>query len=428
MLSSILVAALLLGLLVAPPADAAETGRVVAIGDIHGSYDGFTKILLAAGLIDAENRWAGGRSTLVQTGDFTDRGDGVRAVMDLLMSLQKEARKAKGEVIVLMGNHEMWSLMQNNTDIIFNPAIYASFSDSGSEARRQEAFEAWKKWRKAQPAPSEEPATVAESGLQNPMIEDPAAPEAPTTPQQSVSPRSFEQEQADWLARHPPGFVEYHEAMAPDGEYGRWIRKSKVMTKVAGTVFLHGGISERWSILGIDDVNRVHMQEIASHDQARRALVKAGIILPFFTWGETVEAVNREIASPRNSRSLAIARESLDRLGRFLGLTGTEDAPLWFRGFAMPPHGLPDAALVPLREALTSIHGAEHFVSAHSPFNGGDILVRLDGAFFLIDTGMLSTAYPGGRPSALEFSDGKFFAIYENERKLLLPADMAAAP
>ena len=63
-----------------PRADAANRhsvspGRVVAIGDIHGSIDGLNAILRTAGLADGRV-WTGGNVTLVQT-DFTDRGTNV---------------------------------------------------------------------------------------------------------------------------------------------------------------------------------------------------------------------------------------------------------------------------------------------------------------------------------------------------------------
>ena len=74
------------------PAEARPaSGRVVAIGDIHGAGDQLHEILQRAGLIDAERNWTGGTATLVQTGDFTDRGPQVRAVMDLLMRLEDRA-------------------------------------------------------------------------------------------------------------------------------------------------------------------------------------------------------------------------------------------------------------------------------------------------------------------------------------------------
>src|SRR5437773_1779594 len=70
--------------------------RVVAIGDIHGDLDAFAGILQRTRLTDPSRRWAGGNSILVQTGDFLDRGPEARAVMDLLMSLQKDAPRHGG--------------------------------------------------------------------------------------------------------------------------------------------------------------------------------------------------------------------------------------------------------------------------------------------------------------------------------------------
>jgi len=43
--------------------------RIVAIGDVHGSYDRLVGILQAVGLIDARQRWTGGKAHLVQLGD-----------------------------------------------------------------------------------------------------------------------------------------------------------------------------------------------------------------------------------------------------------------------------------------------------------------------------------------------------------------------
>src|SRR5439155_828335 len=68
-------------------------------------------ILQHAGLIDAQHHWTGGKATLVQVGDLLDRGPKPREVMDLVMSLEKEAAKAGGRVVSLLGNHEMMNIM-----------------------------------------------------------------------------------------------------------------------------------------------------------------------------------------------------------------------------------------------------------------------------------------------------------------------------
>ena len=46
---------------------------------------------------------------------------------------------------------------------------------------------------------------------------------------------------------------------------------------------------------------------------------------------------------------------------------------------------------------------------------------RFGNKVFLIDTGMLSSYYPGGRASALEIcGDGKFIAVYLDQQVVLL--------
>jgi hypothetical protein len=82
-------------------------GRVVAVGDVHGDYGQFVKILGAAGLVDDAMNWTGGKTHLVQIGDVLDRGPDSRAVMDLLISLEQQAPLQGGYVHFLLGNHEV---------------------------------------------------------------------------------------------------------------------------------------------------------------------------------------------------------------------------------------------------------------------------------------------------------------------------------
>ena len=189
------VAALVLLALAVAPLAARETGRVVAIGDIHGEFNGFAGILQTADLLDDELRWIGGDATLVQTGDFLDRGKDVRRVMDLLMSIQKQAKSAGGEVIVLQGNHEQLNLAGELRPEYVTADICAAFADGDSERRRAEAYQKWVKWQK-----------------DNPFFE----------------PRSEE----EWNDLYPLGYFEYVEAIGPDGDYGKWLRTLPVAVKV----------------------------------------------------------------------------------------------------------------------------------------------------------------------------------------------------
>ncbi len=82
-------------------------GRVVAIGDHHGDWSQTQAALLTAGVIDDDDKWIGGHTTLVQTGDILDRGDEERAIIDFYEALRVEAASAGGRVINVNGNHEI---------------------------------------------------------------------------------------------------------------------------------------------------------------------------------------------------------------------------------------------------------------------------------------------------------------------------------
>ena len=90
-----------------------NTRKLIAVGDVHGQFDGLVKILRRAGVIDNDHRWCGGHSRLVQIGDILDRGPFSLKVDALLDRLQAEALADGGEVIRLIGNHELELMMEN---------------------------------------------------------------------------------------------------------------------------------------------------------------------------------------------------------------------------------------------------------------------------------------------------------------------------
>ena len=83
---------------------------VVGLGDVHGGYDRLVKLLLAARLIQGKTpgayTWSGGKTVLVSVGDLIDKGNQSLPVLDLMMSLEGQAKAAGGAVIVTLGNHE----------------------------------------------------------------------------------------------------------------------------------------------------------------------------------------------------------------------------------------------------------------------------------------------------------------------------------
>ena len=44
-------------------------------------------------------------------------------------------------------------------------------------------------------------------------------------------PQPMELTEAEWMARHPLGFVEQREAFSPKGEYGKWLRGHNVLAE-----------------------------------------------------------------------------------------------------------------------------------------------------------------------------------------------------
>ncbi len=90
-----------------------NTRRLVALGDVHGQFEELVKILRAAKFMDEEQNWCGGKNRLVQIGDVLDRGPSSLKVTALLDKLQVQAAVEGGEVIRLVGNHELELMMEN---------------------------------------------------------------------------------------------------------------------------------------------------------------------------------------------------------------------------------------------------------------------------------------------------------------------------
>ncbi|GBF98464.1 ser thr phosphatase [Raphidocelis subcapitata] len=94
-----------------PPTRVKATGRIVAIGDLHGDLDKTLASLRLARVVEggeggAPLRWAGGDATVVQLGDVLDRGNVEIGIIKLLMDLDDQARREGGAVYMLNGNHE----------------------------------------------------------------------------------------------------------------------------------------------------------------------------------------------------------------------------------------------------------------------------------------------------------------------------------
>ncbi len=371
---------------------AAQPGTV-AVGDVHGDLDDFVAILQKAGLIDQERRWHGGATVFVQVGDLIDRGPRPREVMDLVMTLEPEAKKAGGRVVSVLGNHEVMNLMGDLRYV--TPENYASFAEENSEKHRRSAWQAFSKWR---------------AGHANLMAELPAV--------QNLT-------EADWTAQHPLGFLEQREAFSPGGKYGKWVRGRPAIVKIGNVVFLHGGLDPSIAAMGLDTINsRIH-EEITTFDTTRQYLVGRGLILPFFTLQEIVAVVQAELRVER-AHPVPQPEQLQYQITPFIGLQDwlsvRPNGPLWFRGYDEWSEEEGNSQL----PKILQVCGATSIVVGHTVQKEKHIRSRFDGKVFLIDTGMLGSYYPGGKPSALEIrGDGEIAAEYLEQRVVLQSAKVS---
>ena len=368
---------------------------VIAIADVHGDFDDFVAILQHTGLIDKQNHWAGGKATFVQTGDLIDRGPKPREVMDLMMALEKEAPSSGGRVVGLLGNHEMMNIMGDLRYV--TPENFASFGDSNSEQRQKAAYQQYSKWRNGHPQLLTE------------------------------LPQPMEITEGEWMARHPLGFVEHAEAFSSSGTYGKWVRTHAALAEINDTVFLHGGIDPSLAHLKLDTINSHVRDEIKAFDEARQYLLEKNVILPFFNLQEMTAVVQAEITAERKGQVPADPQGQA-RLVQFLGygewLSVRVDGPLWFRGY---DKWTDEEGMAQIGKVLEA-YDAAHIAVGHTVQKGGRIRPRFDNKVFLMDTGMLSSYYPGGRASALEICGGtRFTAEYMDQQTVLIGPAVSAA-
>ncbi len=294
---------------------AAQPQRIVAVGDLHGDYAAWIDIARDARLIDSANRWAGGKTVLVQTGDITDRGPDSLKIIRHLQKLDGEAKRAGGRVVVLIGNHEA---MQVTGDLRYvTPGEFAAFADRQSARRRDAAFE------------SNAEAIIAFYHQRDP----------------SLTPKAI---RAEWNAANPLGKVEYVAAWSPTGELGRWAASLPAAAKVGDTLFVHGGISAKYSLVPLVEINRRARIAMQAGDASDEAIIN-------------------------------------DQMG-----------PLWYRGLITRAGEAPAAGRPTIEAELDGAllgHGVKRLVIGHTPEIKG-VAIKRGGKLVQIDTG-ISRHYGG---------------------------------
>jgi hypothetical protein len=149
-------------------------------------------------------------------------------------------------------------------------------------------------------------------------------------------------------------------------KYGNWLLRHNIVIKIDDTVFVHGGMSEKYSLWGLQKLNDRYRRELSD-------MQRAGV------YGEPLRVSQPEIV--------------------YRG-----DSPLWYRDLAT----VPEQDMQEELDRVLANLDAKHLVIAHTPRTAVTIsqMRRFGGRVWIVDTG-ISKAY-NNNLSALKIIDGEF--------------------
>lgn len=205
-----------------------EGGRqIIAVGDLHGNYEGFRSILLRCGLIDTSDHWVARDTHLIQLGDILGRGGEPGKIFNLLKRLEQEAPFSGSRVHVLLGNHEiltmrgtlLYNTVEEFLDLSQGAALDAFLEESDGEV-------ADPKYRK----------------------------------------------RLEML-----GCREFKESLSPRGRIGQWLLRHPSAVNIGGNLFVHGGLNRSHGMQELEILNaRVRREVLASESGGEILLTRDG--------------------------------------------------------------------------------------------------------------------------------------------------------
>jgi hypothetical protein len=343
--------------------------RVVAVGDVHGAYEGLVAILRDSGLVDDKLRWIGGETHLVMLGDIADRGPRPRDCYDLVIRLQKEAVAAGGRLHFLLGNHEIMNLVGDLRYV--SDEDYASYAGPADEAERNREIRRQMNF------------AVANN-------------------------RDPRKHRAKLRTGFPDGHFARHHAFSRRGKYGRWLLDQQILIAINDVVYVHGGLPPGLLEIEPDQINSLILGNLERYLEAEAKLVESGSLPPETAWNKRLALAGRLMVRSDSRRDLDAASTMIEMSTRWPFF---DDGPLWYRGTALHPAEQEEDIVEQILDHLD----ATTVVIGHTPTHTGLIATRFRGAVVRVDTGMLTVHY-GGRPSALELEDNLLFERYPGQR------------
>ena len=357
----------------------AQCTRIVAIGDLHGWYDGLLTMLRETGIIDERLQWADEGACFVQLGDVVDRGSRSREILDFMMGLQQAA---PDRVEMLLGNHEAMNLLGDLRYVA--PDEIAAFAAEELPVDRDRGFAAFLQ-------------TAAAANL------------------------GHDEARAAFDESYPPGWFGHRRAFSAEGRYGKWLLERPVVTRFNDTVFVHGGLSVEDAAKGWRKINREVKTELETFLTLRSRLIDAGWLDPFTPFSSSFGLVEQRYQEAVNGSANTLSPRLLEAAEAYVALAGATcaaaDGPLWNRELAKADEPGYSGTVAEILAAL----GASRIVIAHTTANDRRIQSRFGGRVFAIDTSAGKAR--SGTPSALEIAaGGGILAVYPDRRETLIEA------
>ncbi len=213
--------------------------RIVVVGDVHGDYNQFVELLRSAGLISHRNKWIGGDTHLVQLGDVPDRGPDTLKIIEFLKKLEIQAKRAKGYVHLLIGNHEAMNIYGDLRYV--HPGEFEAFTRPQSKDLRDFVYKN----------------TIEAIKASLPVDEWP----------------SFDEDfKLTWKREHPLGFIEHRWEWEPDGSIGEWVCEHNAVIKIDNFLFLHGGVGPKYANWSIKKLNEQIQAELKDKQLKKKIL------------------------------------------------------------------------------------------------------------------------------------------------------------
>ena len=327
--------------------------RVVAFADVHGAHTELLTLLRETGIVDAQDRWAAGRTHVVSLGDLLDRGADSRKVMDLLMRLQGEAQAAGGQLHVVLGNHEAMNVLGDLRYV--DPGEFAAYTDVESATERADRRQAW------------EAAQGAGSGP------------------------AFDQ-------KFPPGYFGHRAALSPKGTYGQWLLSLPVAIAINDTLFMHAGPSSVLRGMSLQELNLRYRTALTEYVGLAERLEQGGLLQPGDEFHARPQLAKERFAAMSTAASAggrATDSTLADAVQRFQAADDnallSPEGPNWYRGAALCNEAAEADVLHPLLQQFS----VSRLVVGHTPTRDLRAVTRFDGRVVKLDAGMNRAAYKG---------------------------------